>query len=186
MRQISLAERIGAAKVTSALVTLNNLDRIWTKSLEKRGSIAATDVPTLKALVARMDALLAEIPDEFDVVVRAIADNPDGCDAAYKDTLASHSLAVEQRNRVHQVVGRAGSLVALAQQASAGLRKLFPEEREILKEKLDMLSHGKGATGDLRQENCCNIGAGIMIGGLFTADPFLFGVGAGILLACDC
>ncbi len=38
----------------------------------------------------------------------------------------------------------------------------------------------------LRAETVCNIGAGLVAGGVVSGNAFLFGVGAGILLSAGC
>jgi hypothetical protein len=168
------------------MMSILELDQIWTQHLRGGEVTPQADGGVLFVIAAHMERLLAEIRPSFALLTQSIVDNHEYSERAYRQALEGESVTTQQREKVEQVVRRAGGLVQLAQATSSAMERAFPEEVNTLHEKMRTIVHDQRPQGDLTKESYCNIAVGVLLGGMFTGNVFVFGVGAGLLLASDC
>jgi hypothetical protein len=185
MRNLEI--RFKAIETALTYQCLLEQDAIWTSYLEKTKEVAREDVEILNSLVDSMDKYLRRSVKAAEWLQEAVTDNPQELEQLYNLALIWGGYLTEgQKKKLSEKVDRHGGIVKLAITAMQGIIQKAPEERELLSAKMQLIKNGEFTQGDLRPETICNIGAGILVGSIFAANPFLFGFGAGLLIGGDC
>lgn len=184
MSEFNLSEKYRSAQVLETFLPLVVLYNLQTQHLESVQPPHA-DVQTLQDIATEMDKLLLQVAHRVQSLREIVTQHPNLSEQAYEKALASSTLTNKQKTKFKSLVGRAGGFLAFARDATKGLEEAIPDARKQLASDLESISHGV-IQPFLRKAFWCDVAAGIMIGGVFTQNPFAFGFGLGFAIGLDC